>query len=67
MKPVPIPTARTLANNADATRLLIIGIDDAGNFAFTTFGRTKAQCRALAKWADANAISIASEMDSAND
>ena len=49
---VPIPEARRLANETGATRLLILGIDDKGNFAFTTFGRTKAQCEAMKEWAD---------------
>jgi len=52
LKCVPIPEARRLANETGATRLLILGIDDKGNFAFTTFGRTKAQCDAMAVWAD---------------
>lgn len=62
MKPVPIPDARRLANETGATRLLIVGIDDDGSYAFTTFGRTKAQCRALAAWADQNAEQIAWRM-----
>ena len=52
MKCVPIPEAKRLANESGATRLLILGIDDRGNFAFTTFGRTKAQCDAMRAWAD---------------
>jgi hypothetical protein len=63
MKLIPIPTARSLANDAGATRLLILAIDDNGNFTFTTFGRTKAQCAALAKWADERAPYIGAEMD----
>lgn len=62
MKPVPIPEARRLANATGATRLMVISLDDAGNYAFTTFGRTKAQCRALADWADENAMHVAYRM-----
>lgn len=65
MKPVPIPEARRLANEAGATRLMVVAVDDDGNFAFTTFGRTKAQCKALAAWADKNALDIAIRMDAA--
>jgi len=49
---VPIAEAKRLATDTGATRLLILGIDDKGNFAFTTFGRTKAQCEAMKAWAD---------------
>lgn len=62
MKPVPIPEARRLANETGATRLMVISIDDEGRYAFTTFGRTKAQCRAMASWADENAMDIAMTM-----
>ena len=62
MKPVPIPEARRLANDTGATRLAIISVDDEGNYSFTTFGRTKAQCRLMAQWADENAVYIAERM-----
>lgn len=52
MKPVPIPEAKRLAKESGATRLLILGIDDNENFAFTTYGSTKAQCEAMKAWAD---------------
>ena len=58
MKCVPIPEAKRLANETGATRLLILGIDDHGNFAFTTFGRTKAQCDAMRIWADSHVPGI---------
>jgi hypothetical protein len=63
MKCVSIPEARRLANATGATRLMILGIDDAGNFALTTYGRTKSQCEALRKWADRNAPDIALSME----
>lgn len=62
MKCVPISEAKRLANETGATKLLILGIDDEGNFAFTTYGKTKAQCQALAKWADRRAPYIGMEM-----
>lgn len=67
MKSVPIPEARRIANDADATRLLILSIDDDGNYSFTTFGRTKAQCRAMGAWADENAVDIALRMSMETD
>jgi hypothetical protein len=63
MKPVPIPEARRIANNADADRVLIIYISDAGEWGFTTYARTKKQCAALGKWADENALDIVMAMD----
>jgi len=65
MKCVSIPQARQLANDHGMTRLLILGIDDNGNFAFTTFGRTKAQCDAMRRWADTHVPGIGVMMDKA--
>jgi hypothetical protein len=65
MKCVSIAEARRLANETGATRLLILSINDEGDFAFTTFGRTKGQCKALADWADRTAVEIAMQMDAA--
>lgn len=65
LKCVPIPEARRLANEHGATRFMIIAIDDDGHFAYTTFGRTKAQCAALKEWAEAHAVGIGIAMDQA--
>lgn len=65
LKCVPIPEARRMANEHGATRLLILGIDDKGNFAFTTFGRTKAQCDAMRIWADRHVPGIGKMMNDA--
>jgi hypothetical protein len=62
MKNVSIPECRRLANETGATRMLILGVDDEGNYAFTTFGRTKAQCKAMAEWADREAVDVALSM-----
>jgi hypothetical protein len=62
MKPVPIPTARKLATETGATRLVILGIDDNGVYAYTTFGKTKAQCDALRIWADRHLVEIGMDM-----
>ena len=60
---IPILEAKRLANQHGATRLMIISINDDGDYAFTTFGRTKAQCKALATWANRRAPHIGQEMD----
>jgi len=60
---IPISEAKRLANQHGATRLIILSINDDGDFAFTTFGRTRAQCKALAAWADRRAPYIGQEMD----
>lgn len=65
MKNVPIPECRRLANETGATRMLILSVDDDGNYAFTTFGRTKAQCKAMADWADREAVGIAMDFPDA--
>lgn len=65
LKPVPIPEARRLANEHGASRLLILGVDDHGNFAFTTFGRTKKQCSAMRLWAEMAVPGIGVSMDDA--
>ncbi len=62
LNPIPISTARTLANKHGATRLVILTVDDDGNYSWTTFGRTKSQCRALAEWANTHAVGILVEV-----
>lgn len=62
LKCVPIPEARRLAKEHGMKRLLILAVDGDGNFAFTTYGETKADCAAIARWADARAPWIAQEM-----
>lgn len=62
---VPISEARRLAKKHGAAKLLILGIDDDGRFAFTTFGRTKKQCDQMRRWADENAPRIGLMMDEA--
>jgi len=66
MKCVSIPEARRLANEHGMSKLLILGIDDNGNFAFTTYGKTKAQCNAMRRWAETHAPGIGVMMDEAD-
>ena len=63
MKCVSISEARRLANETSAEKLLILAVDGKGNFAFTTFGKTKAQCSAMREWAESNAPNVALLMD----
>ena len=63
MKPAPIPTAKKIAADCGATRVLVLMIDDDGNWAFTTYGRTQEQCQKMAAWADCRAEDIAFEMN----
>lgn len=67
MKLIPIPEARRLAKECGAQRLLIVA-SDGEQFTFTTYGKTKADCSALAEWADRRAPYVAGEMmDAEND
>jgi len=50
MKKIPISTARTAGENSGAQRVAIIAIDADGNYCITTWGKTRADCKALAKW-----------------
>ena len=67
MKNVPISEARRLAKASGATLLVIIGMDDTGNIAGTTYGATRRQCAALGKWLDDNMEDIAVSIDDAVD
>lgn len=66
LKCVSIPEARRLANEHGMSKLLIVGIDEHENVAFTTYGKTKDMCDAMRRWADKNAPYIALEMHEAD-
>lgn len=63
MRCAEISEARRLADKIGAEKLIILAIDGNGQFAFTTFGKTKAMCREMARWADDRAPYIAQEMN----
>lgn len=65
LSPLAISEARRIAKEHGMTRMLVLGIDRDGNFAFTTYGETKADCQALARWADERGPWIGQEMDAA--
>jgi hypothetical protein len=62
MKPAKLTDARRLCDEMGASRLMVIAVDNAGNFAFTTWASTKEDCPVLARWADAKAVDIAVDM-----
>lgn len=49
---IPISTARKVGQTANAKRIAILAVDDDGNYCITTWGRTKADCLAAARFAN---------------
>ena len=47
----PINAARQIGAQSEARRVVIIALDGEG-FAITTWGKTKAECQALGRWAE---------------
>lgn len=52
MKAISINTARVLGNQSEAQRLAILAIDDDYRYSVTTWGKTRADCRAMRRWAE---------------
>jgi hypothetical protein len=52
IKAIPISAARQVGQKANATRIAIFAIDEAGHFCVTTWGKTRADCRAAATFAE---------------
>ena len=66
MKPVPIPDARRLGQNAGARGLVIVYVGDDGSYGATSWGRTMLECRALGRLLDDGGCDdLASRMDRA--
>lgn len=61
MKPVPISHARSSGILAGAQRVAILYVNHDGNFGVTTWGQSKADCRALAAWAESDAAMAVAE------
>lgn len=59
IKPIPISTARSVGQAAQAKRVAIIAVDDDGRFCITTWGRTKADCLAAKRFANDNIADMA--------
>lgn len=53
MKRIPISYARATGERLGARRVVMIGLD-ADGFCITTWGKTRAECRALAEWAESS-------------
>lgn len=64
MNLIPISEARRLAKSSGARRLMILAIEG-NDYTFTTYGETKKDCTALARWADEHAPYIARDMHEA--
>ena len=66
MKPVPVLQARAIGRAACAQRVAIVYVDRDGNFGITTWGLTRADCRALAAWAESDAaVAVAQQVKGA--
>lgn len=67
MKPVPISHARASGRASGAHRVAIVYVDRDGRFGVTTWGETKADCRALAAWAESDAaVTVAGQVRDAD-
>jgi hypothetical protein len=64
VKPVPISDARKLGEASGARGIVIVAVGDDGKVAATSWGRSMADCRALASLLDAEGhIDLACDMD----
>ena len=51
MQAISINAARTLGQKSGARQVVIIALDG-DSYGITTWGKTRAECQALAKWAE---------------
>ncbi|NOX39747.1 MAG: hypothetical protein GXP05_04335 [Alphaproteobacteria bacterium] len=61
IKAVPISAARQIGQKANATRIAVFAIDETGRFCITTWGKTRADCRAAATFAEGRLADLAIE------
>jgi len=66
MKSIPISTARRLAQEHGATRLVILALGN-GTFNWTSYGATSSDCRAMRGLAEREGEAWAIEMNEARD
>ncbi len=52
MTPVSISEARDLGRGHGIDRLVIFAVSNDGKVAFTTYGKDRATCQALKRWAE---------------
>jgi hypothetical protein len=62
LKPTPISEAKRIGETTGATRVAVLIVNDDGNFAVTTWGKTKAQCDALKRWSHTHGDAVLMEM-----
>lgn len=62
MKGAPIAQTKRIGLECGATRVAILMLDDDGNYAVTTWGKTKAQCGRLKSWSETHSESVLMEM-----
>jgi hypothetical protein len=63
LRPVPIDQARRLAAQAGGSLLAVIVVDrDGKQCAITTWGHTRAECRALKQWSEHEGDDVAGAM-----
>lgn len=58
MKVTPIKDAERIGTAADAVRVAILTLDNNGRYAWTTWGRSRADCQAMKRWGEANAEAV---------
>ncbi len=61
LKAIPIATARAAGQKANASRIAIIAVNEDGHFCVTSWGKTRADCRAAAKFAEGRIADLAIE------
>ena len=66
-KGVPIDVARSIGKEHKADRVAIFAIRDDGVYSITTYGKTRAKCDAMKRWAEEYATAIANSMRHADE
>jgi hypothetical protein len=63
LRPVPVDQARRLAAQTGGSLLAVIVVDrDGKQCAITTWGQTRAECRALKRWSEHEGDDVAGAM-----
>lgn len=65
MKPAPIKEAERIGKAAGADRVAVLMLDDSGTYAWTTWGRSRADCEALKRWGAIHAEGVLIGMNDA--
>lgn len=62
MKPAPIKDAEWIGKACAADRVAILMLDDSEAYAWTTWGRSRADCQAIRQWGEVHAEGVLMEM-----